>query len=314
MTCLGDQLVVLLQSALREVTIVAPFIRTSALMRLLDAIQPSVRLSIYTRWRALDIVAGASDLEVFELVQKRDAPLLLQHDLHAKAFIVDDSCVVGSANVTETALGWRRPANLELLVSMDRAASEVGVLLDELRSTAILATRHHYEHMKALVGELTARSDLVSPGVVDIVAATNTLPLTWLPKTMNPEDLYSVYMQGHEADVSQSTLSGMVMELCILGVPPAMNKREFISWIGESIRRTPVVASVLDQIENYGSVNEHSLDIVLTDIGIDSDSYSTSDTLRTLQRWLTYFLSDKYETTAETVKLIRASPIDGNPT
>lgn len=314
MTCLGDQLVTLLQRARREVTIVAPFIRTSALTRLLDAIQPPVRSSIYTRWRPLDIVAGASDLEVFELVQEKDVPLLLQHDLHAKAFVIDDSCMVGSANVTETALGWRKPSNLELLIPMDNSPSEVEILLDELRSTATLATRHHYEHMKALVEELTARSDLVMPTVVDLMTATNTVPPTWLPKTMNPEDLYSVYMQGQEADVSRSTLSGMVVELCILGVPPAMSKPEFISWIGESIRQTPVVTGVLNHIESHGSVNEHSIGSILTDAGIDPSSLSASDTLRTLQRWLTYFLSDRYETTAETVKLIRASPIDGNPT
>ena len=115
MTKPGDDLTSLLSSAERSALIVAPFIRTAALSRLLDSIPDVVETSVATRWRPADILAGASDLGVFDLTEDRSVPLLLRHDLHAKLFAADDRCLVGLANVTAAALGWRTPSNLELL-------------------------------------------------------------------------------------------------------------------------------------------------------------------------------------------------------
>ena len=60
----GDLVAELFASAEREVIIVAPFIRSAALARLLEAVPEGVRTKIVTRWRPLDILAGASDLGV----------------------------------------------------------------------------------------------------------------------------------------------------------------------------------------------------------------------------------------------------------
>ena len=312
MTCLGDELIVLLGSAQKEVKIIAPFIRSSALTRLLDAIQESVRVSIVTRWRPLDVVAGASDLAVFNLTQERSIPLFLLHALHAKLFIADDACLIGSANITDTALGWRAPSNLELLVPIDLGASEVGAFLSDLMSGVILATQDHHQQMVALVEDLASRSDLLVPEVTDFHNGAGGLPTTWLPTTMNPDELYLVYLQGSGADVSRSALPDMIAELSLLNVPPGMSRLEFVSWVAASISQTRIVTNILGHIETHGSVNESTLVDILTDMGVALSAYTPKDTLRTLQRWLTYFLSSRYETTAETVKLIRASTLGEN--
>lgn len=70
-TILGTELSNLCSKANREVLLVAPFIKASVIEILLDKISPGVSLKCITRWIPEEIVAGVSDLEVWNLVQNR---------------------------------------------------------------------------------------------------------------------------------------------------------------------------------------------------------------------------------------------------
>src|ERR1700720_1376764 len=88
---IGSSLGRLMAKARDRVTLVAPFITQGALERLVSDVDPSVPLSIFTRWRLDEIVAGASDLRVFDTVEGRPGSrLLLHHRLHAKVMLIDD--------------------------------------------------------------------------------------------------------------------------------------------------------------------------------------------------------------------------------
>ena len=126
---------------------------------------------------------------------------------------------------------------------------------------------------------------------------------------MNPDELYAVYERGAEADVSRAVLPGMVDELARLGVSPGMNESEFRAWVAISILQTPIVVGVLQRIEVAGSVSEEALARLFDEIGVDMNENAPREGLRTLQRWLTYFLSNGYETTPESIRLIKAKEI-----
>src|SRR5690606_29509532 len=85
---------------------------------------PNIRC--VTRWRPEEIAAGASDLEVLDLIRARPRARLYIHPLlHAKFFRVDRRCLVGSANLTQRALGWTVPSNFELMLELP--ADEYGL-------------------------------------------------------------------------------------------------------------------------------------------------------------------------------------------
>ena len=305
----GDDIIALLARAKRDVLIVAPFIRSSALARLLQSIQESVDILVVTRWRPADILAGASDLGVFDLTEANAIPLLLRHDLHAKLFVADDRCLIGSANVTATALGWRVPSNLELLAPADRSSPGIKTFLTELRSGSVRATRNHQVRLRELVEQLRLKHSFIVPETANDEDTPGLLPPNWMPATMNPDELYAVYARGAEADVSRAALPGMVGELTRLSVSPGMDEFEFRAWVSSSILQTPVVVGVLRRIEAEGSVNEEALAQLFDEIGVDPNEHAPRQGLRTLQRWLTYFLSDGYETTSESIRLIKAKEI-----
>ena len=181
MTNPGDVLTELLGSARRDVMAVAPFIRSAALERLLDAVPEGVKTTVVTRWRPLDILAGAGDLGVFDIAEARNIQLLLRHDLHAKLFVADERCLVGSANVTATALGWREPSNLELLATVSRQTAEIREFEATLFATSIPATVAERDQMIALVDRLR---DRLGPQAELLAAAEDVhslIPPTWVP-------------------------------------------------------------------------------------------------------------------------------------
>ena len=331
MVCWGDYLCSFFGGAKKDALIVAPFIRSSVLAKLLASVHETVQVTVVTRWRPVDIVTGASDLGVFDLTESNSVPLFLRNDLHAKLFAADDQCLVGSANVTATALGWRSPSNLELLVPILRSSSQVEAFLKELMTGSVRATKVHREHLQRLVEQLASSganmnlsatrraqsskaveqlassSELDVHEIADDKSSSGVLPPTWVPKTMNPEELYAVYTQGSEADIGTMILPGMLEELSNFGLVPGMSESQFKSWIASSILQTPLVVGVLNRIESKGSISETTLAELFTEIGVELDTYSPRDSLKILQRWLSFFLSSEYETTPESIKLIKTT-------
>ena len=126
MNALGDDITALLSSAQHNALIVAPFMRSEAFPRLLDSIPIGTETKVVTRWRPIDLLAGASDLPCLRSgLNRRGCRYTYGTDLHAKFFAADNRCLIGSANVTHTALGWRTPANFELLAPAARSADHI---------------------------------------------------------------------------------------------------------------------------------------------------------------------------------------------
>ncbi len=284
--------------------IAAPFIRSEALGRLLDSIPGGVETKIVTRWRIEDLLAGASDLEVYELAEAKGISIYLCGNLHAKLFAADDTCLVGSANVTGAALGWRPHSNLELLVPISRTAEPVSRLEKQLFDSGVLATSGQRDRFAKLLERLRVSKTSI-PETED--GNSNLLPSDWFPQARNPEELFLAYQGG--TDFSRPTLNIMREELRKIGAVANLSKEEFRLWIAVKITQTPLVAEVIQRIERYGQISEAEIGNLLTEVGVDANSYQPRDVLEVLERWFTYFLSIRYETARESVRLIKAKEL-----
>lgn len=309
MTRPGDAVVTLLATAEETCLIVAPFIRSQALQEVLEAVPDGVDVAIVTRWRPADLLAGASDLEVFDIANAKGAPLYLRYDLHAKMFAADRTCLVGSANVTETALGWRNPANLELVTTVSRDEPEVAAFEAELFRLAIRATSEQRDFMQHLVADL---ADIVQQ-LPDAELATEELAGVliaggWIPRSKNPEDLYAVY-RGDTDAVGRARLPSMKAELVQIGLPPALPESHFNSWVCAAIGQTPLVAEVLRVIDANGTVSESEVSAMLETLELADESEAPAEVLEVLRRWFNHFMTDHFETKQDSIRLVRTRSI-----
>ena len=303
MSLLGEETAAFLGAATRQVVVVAPFVRSGALERLLSQVSLGVDVTITTRWRLADLVAGASDLGVFEVAKARAARLYIRQDLHAKFFAADDMCLVGSANVTSAALGWREPSNLELLVPVKRTVAEVLAFESELLRGSVRASLALRDCLSRLL-EDGSRWSMEVEGALEREGELGVLPAGWIPRVRNPEELYAAY-RG-DSDVSRIAREAMLEELKQIGLVPELDRREFRAWIGAALSGSVLVGSVLQRIDEVGEMTEGDLAEVMGGMDAAVDGRDTREILEVLERWLTYFLPAEYQTARDSVKLVRA--------
>lgn len=295
----GSQLEELCAQACNEVILVAPFIKAPALARLLSKIPPHISLKCVTRWRPEEVLAGVSDLEVWTLLEERPgASLWLRPDLHAKYYRADQKCLVGSANLTSTALGWIRQINLELLVPLPANNAQLLDFDRELFAGSVQVDQAIFAQMQLAVQllkeqyskilPLEASPQLESEEESQEAIATDA----WLPTLRNPEDLYLAY-SGRSEKLSTVSREAALLDLGVFPMPPDLPKAAFQVYVGSLLLQKPIVRQVdllLSTPQRFGAVTDLLSSLACS----QSPNFDADRAWQTLMRWLRYFLPNRY--------------------
>ena len=297
MTTVGETLVTLCSSAKRELLLVAPFMKEKVLNRLVNEVNDEVAIVCITRWRPEEIKAGVSDLGVWSVINQRgNAKLFLMPTLHAKFYRSDNNCLVGSANLTQRALGWSERPNFELLVPM-RTNEALDSWETELRGLCVEANESILLEIEKLVDLL----DFLPPVFVDdshdggseesLDHPTIQDLSKWLPSSRYPDLLFKAYSGRLEALTIGARLSA-IEDLRLLNLPQGMDELSFNAIVGAMLLQMPMVHSIdsfLTEPRRFGEVRS------LLRSRLDSDtSNDPSESWQTLMRWLRYFLPNRY--------------------
>ena len=292
----GSALEKLCRGASEEVLLVAPYIKASVLARLLASIPITIELDCVTRWRPADIMAGVSDLEVFRIVDEHGGKFWLRQDLHAKYFRGDEHVLLGSANLTSTALGWSSKPNLELLINANLKMEDLKDFENILFEAAVQVDENLYTTFRdsAKNWKLDAppanHQDIL---LEEYLFSKPQLRLkSWMPACRSPADLFSIY-QPSEADfLPTETLQSGNLDLAILQPPPRLTAEEFKNVIAVSLLAIPVF-NVIDRFvtepRRFGEVREH----LQQELSLSYEQAGRA--WQTLIRWIRYFLPERYE-------------------
>lgn len=286
----------------KEVVLVAPFMKRGALARLLDAVDPETSVSCVTRWRPEEVLSGVSDLDVWALLRDRGGTLGLIPHLHAKYYRFGEVAFVGSANLTAAALDWRAQANLELLVE---AYSQAGLIEFEavVRAQAVPVDEALYEHMQALVETLRPleapildasaenAGDEGGRGANQLFEEKRDAEL-WLPESRTPQVIYDFYRDELDR-LSQGEREAAAIDLAAFPLPPRLEEEAFRAYVGWYLAQMPVVQRVdtlVVEPQRFGAVRAFLRRMEDYPKGRDP-----SRDWQTLMRWLLYFLPSEYE-------------------
>ncbi|MGV9303837.1 phospholipase D family protein [Nonomuraea sp. NPDC003727] len=276
-----QQLKQLLLGASRRVVLVAPFIKKDLFQAVLDTIPSSVTdINCVTRWSVAEIAAGVSDPEIAELAAADGRVLVrLCHNLHAKLYVADTRCLVGSANLTGKATGRVPGANLELLLEGDTRHPEVQRVLSAIDNSAVPATPELGRLLREQAELL--RADEEAPRIA--IPGQQTRATSWLPETRRPERLYRVY-RGRYRDVGREVLAGVLRDLAELDIPPGLVEEQFGATVRARLRELPEVRR-LSEIGRL-SLGEAKEKRVASGSWTEEQAQRA---LETLGEWLRYF-------------------------
>lgn len=280
-----------------SVTFVAPYIKSAALGRLLEALPQSVVLTVVTRWRPLEIAAGVSDLAVLDQCLARPGGVLhLLDNLHAKYYRVDDSVFVGSANLTAAGLGWSSAPNLEILHQVDFDANwerfEQFVLMRSVRATTELrdvvqAAVDTLPPAPASAASLGTVADQLPTGI-----GTSETP-RWVPLSRFPESLFSCY-QGCQDRVSQSAMKAGQWDVLALRLPSGLNEAQFVSLIRAALLQQPVMRELREITGDGPRFGELKVRFSKR-FAFELRCRDVTEATQTLMRWAIFFFPDRYQ-------------------
>ncbi len=134
-------------SAYMKLTTVDHFI--SAYKR--DKFEGGVRFLV--RWKAIDLLMGSSDLEVYEYCKDREINFYIKEDFHGKIYQVNPGGVlIGSFNLTSSGFGLRENSNDEAGVLLPSSVDNASYI-DSLFKNAIKVDDLLFEKMMTFVNE-----------------------------------------------------------------------------------------------------------------------------------------------------------------
>jgi hypothetical protein len=293
-TATGDSVLRLLRGSSEEVVLVAPFVKVGALSRLLTALAPEASVLLITRWRPEEVRSGVSDVEVFDLVtERRGGAVRLMNNLHAKYYRAGSRILIGSANISDAAMGWGRSPSVELLVEMSGASCWVE-FEDRLRRSSVLATAslRDYVRAAALAITLPPSMEYVEYSESGAAAVCGDQSL-WIPESRSPEGLWSAYSSGlHSlASAARATAS---RDLRALDLPLGLQRAAFNRYVGSILLQSVHMAQLDEMLlvsGRFGALR-HAISSHRT---YAHSGRTPTEILQTSIRWLLHFCPMQFE-------------------
>lgn len=299
----GSHLLRLCDGALNEVILVAPFIKEVVLARLLNHLGAGVVVRCVTRWWPHEIASGVSDVEIWHLLQQRgNSELLLKQNLHAKYYRADTECFIGSANLTQTALGWKQPSNLELLVALPSSELSLAEFEKTVMADAVSVDNDLYRLTKEAVSLLPVMPYLRDGAFWELPQQTGEPPTdtdividlaSWSPTLRHPPDLYHVY-QGRTDIVTRASFDAATADLAWMNIPPGLTEAAFRAFVAVMLLQQPIIRKVDEFVataQRFGAVRQFLRTLPCA----RQPNFDPSQAWQTLMRWLLYFVPSRYE-------------------
>ncbi|MDA8973975.1 phospholipase D family protein [Akkermansiaceae bacterium] len=246
-----DNLSKVLDSSEQLVLVISPFIKSDALGAFLDTFGTDFA-RVIVRWKIEDLLAGVSDLQIFELLEERGIPLYQHPKIHLKLYEFSSGCAYsGSSNITKKGLSLQEPYNEEMgvVTQLDlNSFTQIRRLCDESRRVTremVVAYQKAINESKIdppIIGEL------VLPPIEDKEFLVSELPATETIETL---------LEGIAEFVHHQTFCPKMMHdiVTLKLTQKDLNSQNLKEIISKAFAALPFVTSIVREIRSKPSSN-----------------------------------------------------------
>src|SRR5262249_5291909 len=150
--------------------------------------------------------------------------------LHAKYYRAGPRILLGSANITDAALGWGAVPNLEILVEWQQDLA-LATFEGTLWQDVIPVNDQLYHSYAAAFAAFPTPPQTLS-------ADTSPSFHDWRPQLRHPEDLWRAYAGDLNA-LSTAARESAAVDLTALDPPRGLKLEQFCLWVQSQIRQHP---------------------------------------------------------------------------
>jgi hypothetical protein len=240
------------------ILLIVPFIKLAALQQLHRVQTTKVRLKVVCRWRPDDLLAGASDVEIFPYLKTVGCELYLNPDIHLKLYVfASNNAFNTSANLTLRGLGYSEDPNIEIGNTLTLTPGDW-----ERIYRIIAASRQVDDAMYARYKQFVEQNRLPGPGKLplDLLGKPKEYTIASLPATETPAKLVQFYLTPDHAAGDSEEVRRAIHDLVTFRIPPGLTTAEFDRRLGEAFRKTPFVRDFVELLKQetslrFGAVN-----------------------------------------------------------
>lgn len=184
-----------LRGANASVWLASAYITVPGIEPIMDLLgSRAIQVKLLARWDSRDLVSGASDLEVYEIVSARGFEFFMNQRLHGKCALIDDARLfVGSANLTASGLQLGIQGNLECGTMMEASEADRATIRDMFAGSVRVTPSLYLDIKTFIVPLLTAseRRDIVFPASImeKLRSSVEGLWVRELPWTEGPQSI-----------------------------------------------------------------------------------------------------------------------------
>ena len=256
--------------------LVAPYFKVDAMETMLRHVEPGASLTCITKWEPQDIVYGASDLACRDIVIEFGGNFMLHPTLHAKYYRINDVVLIGSANLTSSAMGWSSNPNLEILCEPSSEfhadAFEREVIIDARK-----ISDNEYLYWKSITANIARGEN--TPRIYPRLA-------NWRPATRDPRHILMSYQGQGDEIASFDEQRAARRDLHDLLIPPNLTDEGLRTWMSTCLLAAPFTNSVIKLINNSDVTASYQFLASKYGLGLTEARRD----METVQTWLVYFV------------------------
>ena len=232
--------------------IIVPFIKLEAIEQLLKS-QPNLRgLKVVVRWHPNDLLAGVSDLAVYEYLKSRGCALFLHSRIHLKLYIFgNNAAICTSANLTMKGLGYLEAANIETGCGADLGSDDWRSIY-ELIGASRAVNDEVYECYRAFMAKAPKVPPLEFPALN--LPAQKIFSIASFPATKSPREFMDHYMKRSPENTHAEFVRRAAHDEALFLVPPGLSEIELKQWLRQRFCCAPFVSKFVEYLKSSGSL------------------------------------------------------------
>jgi hypothetical protein len=235
------------------ILVLVPFIKLDALKQLHWVHKSPRKWKIVCRWKPEDLVAGVSDLEIFDYLEEFGAQLYINPNIHLKLYVFESNVAFNtSGNLTLSGLGYQDKTNIEV-GNMVKLSTQ-----DWKRIFAIIEGSRQVDH--ALYSKLQdwlkeqkpSRNPIES--FPDLFTEPKRFTISTLPATETPAKLLDFYFDTH-TNFEPEVIRRAMHDLVTFKIPPDLEKKDFQPALRSAFIETPFVIDFVKYLSEAKSLS-----------------------------------------------------------
>lgn len=230
-------------SQAKELLLIAPYMKADVVTGILANRQEGQKTTLLLSLTPRDILFGSSDLEVYYVCRQYGVTCLINNRIHLKAFIeYNHSAIVGSANLTQKALGLANNYNYEIATKVDLSLDDK-IYFDGIISESIEMNDDIYDQLNLQVEAFKTMEMDTLPEDFNWPAPEDHFLFSALPQSDSPQIVYQFY-SGERLE--ESVIQCARADLRNYKIPTGLNRLQFMERLKINFFAHPFIHAMLE--------------------------------------------------------------------